>query len=401
MATAMKVMRARLQAVAPEARAPAVEPLARRERLRSLDVFRGLTIAGMILVNSPGLPLYVYRPLEHAPWRGWTFADLVFPFFLFIIGITTEYSLGSRRAAGAPDGDLVRHILKRGAILFAIGLIGSAFPTYDLATMKVTGVLQRIGVVYIIVGLMIMRTSLAQQLAVLGGLLLGYWALLTVVPVPGHGGTIGYFLLGHPADNMAAVLDRYLLGAHIPPDEPIDPEGVVSTIPSIATMLFGVLAGRWLLRTDLSRERRAAGLFVVGNIAVLVGIAWGTVFQVNKHLWTSSFAVLTAGLAAVWLAVSLLVIDVFRSAWWVRPFEVFGLNPLAAYIGSEIVDNFAEDIHVVHGSAHESVKQLVMDTLFSRIADPYFASMLYAVAFVLLWLAIMWVLWRKKIVIKI
>mgnify|MGYP003288910584 CR=1 FL=1 len=238
--------------VAPAAYdATLTRPPAARERLTALDVFRGLTIAGMLLVNNPGSWSAIYPPLRHAAWHGWTPTDLIFPFFLFIVGITTHLSLAARRARGDDDGKLVRQVLRRGGIIILLGLLLSGFPFipkygFDLATMRIPGVLQRIGVAYIAAALLTLRTSAKAQLLIVASLLLGYWALMTLVPVPGSG-MVGALALAKPDASLAAWLDRTVLGNHLwKVSKTWDPEGILSTIPAIGTAMLGVLAGRWI-----------------------------------------------------------------------------------------------------------------------------------------------------------
>ena len=218
-------------------------------RLLSLDVFRGVTIAGMLLVNDPGSWDAIYRPIAHAEWNGWTPADLIFPFFLFIVGITTHLSLTARRGRGTSDSTLLRQILRRGAIIIFLGLAFSAFPYFPITRithMRIPGILQRIGVAYICGALLTIRTTVKQQAYIIIAILLGYWFALTLIPVPGHG--LGALTLNTPDATLAAWIDRLLLNGHLwSLSRTWDPEGVFSTIPAIATTMLGALAGRWLL----------------------------------------------------------------------------------------------------------------------------------------------------------
>src|SRR3954453_1938496 len=251
---------------------PSMNSMTSAPRLLSLDAFRGATIAGMLLVNNPGSWSDLYTPLEHAPWNGWTPTDLIFPFFLFIAGITTQLSLGARRARGDDDRAIRNQIIRRGALIFLFGFLVNGFPFFtwgDVAGIadptllqrmadrllhwRIMGVLQRIGIAYMVAALLTQRTTLRQQAAIIASLLLGYWIVMTVLPVPGEG-TIGALLLDEPSRTMAAWTDRLVLdwsrvglGNHLWGSSVTwDPEGVLSTVPAIGTAMLGNLAGRWI-----------------------------------------------------------------------------------------------------------------------------------------------------------
>ena len=287
------------------------------ERLVSLDVFRGMTVAGMLLVNNPGTWSAIYPPLQHAPWHGWTPTDLIFPFFLFIVGITTELSLRVRRARGDDEQAILRQILRRGALIFLFGFLLSGFPFFTWSSSldgasfgarvldriehwRVMGVLQRIGLAYIVGGLLTWRTSVRQQVAILAALLLSYWALMTLVPVPDTG-VPGRFVLDKPDQLLSAWLDRVVLGTnHLwVGGKTWDPEGLLSTLPAVGTMICGTFAGKWIGEQQRPLAERLAGLFAVGALAMMLGAIWHWVFPINKNIWTSSYVVFTAGIGAV------------------------------------------------------------------------------------------------------
>lgn len=379
-------------------------PLA-RERLVALDVFRGLTIAGMLLVNNPGSWGAIYPPLRHAAWHGWTPTDLIFPFFLFIVGITTQLSLSARRARGDDDGKLVRQVLRRGGIIILLGLLLSGFPFiprygFDLSTMRIPGVLQRIGVAYIVAALLTLRTSLRTQISVATALLLGYWAVMTLVPVPGGG--VGAITLDTPDASVAAWLDRTLLGNHLwRQSRTWDPEGGLSTVPAIGTVMVGIFAGRWIA-SPRSLMERLAGLFAVGSVAMMVGLMWGWLFPINKNLWTSSYVVFTAGMASVVLATCIWLIDAkgFRS--WTKPLVIYGMNPILAFVGSGMMARLMGSIIKVERDGQTvSLQKAIYDSAFASWLAPMNASLLYAVCFVLFWLAILAALYRKRIFLKV
>jgi predicted acyltransferase len=365
------------------------------ERLLSLDVFRGITIAGMILVNNPGSWSAVYAPLRHADWHGWTPTDLIFPFFLFIVGVSIALALGRRAESGGKQRDLLLKITRRALIIFALGLIIYGFPYYQLSTLRIPGVLQRIAVCYFVASIIFLKTGWKGQAIIATALLLAYWLVMMVVPVPGYGaGNLSI------EGNLAAYLDRLLLPGHT--YTPVyDPEGILSTVPAIATTLFGVLAGRWISSRREPMEK-VAELFVAGTFGIILGWAWGAWFPINKALWTSSYTIFTAGMASQFLALCYWLIDIKGYRRWATPFVIFGVNAIAVYVLSSILA-IALDLPViksVDGSA-EGVKQFLYNHLFASWASPINASLLWAISYVLFWLGIMTLLYRKKIFIKV
>lgn len=365
-------------------------------RLVSLDAFRGLTIAAMLLVNNPGSWSHVYPVLLHAEWHGWTPTDLIFPFFLFIVGVAMTFSLGRRQRQGADRAALLRKATRRAVVLFALGLLIHAFPWYDvdLATLRIPGVLQRIALAYLAASIIVLFTGVRGQIVAAAALLLGYWALLTLVPVPG--GTAGDLT---PDGNLAAWLDRTVLGTgHLwSQSRTWDPEGLLSTVPAVGSVLFGVFTGYWL-RSGRSRGVIARGLLVAGVVAVAVGLVWGEVFPINKNIWTSSYTVFTAGMALVLLAPFYWIIDIRGHRRWATPLVVFGVNAIAAYFLSSL---FASAIDRVELTGGVSAKAWAYRHLFASWAGPLNGSLAFALAFVLLWLGLMWLLYRRNIYIKV
>lgn len=393
----------------PAIETTAAPPIPSGERLLSLDVFRGLTIAGMLLVNTPGTWSAIYPPLRHAEWHGWTPTDLIFPFFLFIVGITTRISLTARRARGDSDRQLLAQIFRRGTIIFLLGLLLAGFPFYSpqtgsffsgLETLRIPGVLQRIAVCYVVAALLLLRTGVRQQVVIVAGLLLGYWAVMTLVPVPGRG--LGMYLLDEPSGNLAAYVDRLLLEGHLWRNSRTwDPEGVLSTIPAIGTTLLGVLAGAWL-RTPRPLSDRIAALFAVGAIAAVVGLMWGWGFPINKNLWTSSYVVFTGGMACLTLATCMWVIDLQQVRWWTKPFVIYGVNPIAAYMGASLLARLIyTTIRVEYDGRTVPVQTVMFQEAFASWLRPQDASLLFALSYVFLWLLIMSVLYRRRIFLKV
>jgi predicted acyltransferase len=372
-------------------------------RLLALDVFRGATVAGMLLVNNPGSWSAIYPPLAHAPWHGWTPTDLIFPYFLFIVGVTTHLSLSRRRARGAADAVLVRHILVRGGLIVLFGLLLNAFPYWPAERwthLRYAGVLQRIGVVYIACALLTLRTSLRAQAAILAAILFGYWALMTLVTVDG---ALGALVLSEPSRTLAAALDRALLGAdHIwQYSRTWDPEGPLSTLPAIGSAMLGVFAGRWL-QSPRPLAERIAGLCGLGAPLMALGLGWGWSFPINKNLWTSSYVLFTGGMAAVSLGVCLWVIDDRGVKGWTAPFEAFGVNPMLAFLGTGVMGRVIGALWRVDLDGRSvTVQQLVYERAFASWLEPRDASLAFALGFVLLWLLLLWPLYRRRIHFKV
>jgi predicted acyltransferase len=362
-------------------------------RLLSLDVFRGLTVAAMVLVNNPGSWRAVYAPLRHAEWHGCTPTDLIFPFFLFIVGAAVPLALGRRVADGQPRAAVVAKILRRGAIIFGLGLLLHAIPFFDLATLRIPGVLQRIALCYVAAALAFLWTGWRAQAGLAAALLLAYWAVLMLVPVPGFGsGRLD------PEGNVAAYVDRAVFGPHIwRVSRVYDPEGLLSTVPAIATTLGGVLAGHWL-RSGRSPATIVRGLAGAGVGGLVLGAAWGAVFPLNKPLWTSSYAVFTAGGALLVLAACYWLVEMRGQRAWTRPFVVLGVNALALFFLSTLVARLLIVIKVESGAAGRMALQAWLHQhLFVPWAAPVNASLAFALAYLVIWVAIMWLLDRRQI----
>lgn len=369
-----------------------------KTRLVSLDVFRGMTIAGMILVNNPGTWGAIYAPLQHAEWNGLTPTDLIFPFFLFIVGIAIPIALGKRIAEGVTTSVYAK-ILRRSAVIFLIGLLIAAFPYFEFSTLRIPGVLQRIAVCYLVASLIFLHTNWKQQLGISVGLLVIYWFLITQIPVPGCEVTT----MNDKACNLSAYIDRAVLGVnHIwSLGKVYDPEGILSTIPAIVTALAGVLTGSWL-KSSRSDLEKVGGIFFAGVVLFAVGWCWNLVFPFNKALWTSSYTVVTAGLALCFLGFCYWMIDIKGYEKWTKPFVIFGSNALALYFGAEMLSKILGLIQVAGANgAPVSLQEWIFQTFFLSFAAPINASLFYAVCFILFWLFVMWILYRRKIFIKI
>jgi predicted acyltransferase len=361
-------------------------------RLLSLDALRGITVAAMVLVNNPGTWRAVYPPLRHADWHGWTPTDLVFPFFLFIVGVSIPLSL-SRRAGEGRERPVLARVLRRSAVIFLLGIVLNGFPWFDWATLRIPGVLQRIALCYLAAALIYLATGWRGQAWAAAGLLLGYWALMTLVPVPGYGaGDLG------KAGSLAAYIDRTLLGsAHLWQQAKVyDPEGLLSTLPAIATTLLGVLAGGWVA-AGRSPKAVAAGLAVAGLAAAVLGAGWGLWFPINKALWTSSYALFTAGLAAVTLSGCFWLVEARGFRRWAWPFAWFGVNALALFFLSTLAAKVLLLVRV--GPEATRLHAWLFERLFvtwaaSLNASLASVSLAWALAYVLIWWGAMWLMFR-------
>jgi predicted acyltransferase len=426
-----------------------------QNRLVSLDVFRGMTIAGMVLVNNPGSWSHIYSPLEHAEWNGLTPTDYIFPFFLFIVGVAIPIALGKRVETGVTRSVYTK-IVTRAIVIYALGLAISVVPFIDFARtdvpdygklliwlafaagifflllrkfkvalvltavaaaaivvlyfsgfaivpynfgmMRISGVLQRIAVCYLITSIVFLNTNWKQQLGIGVALLLGYWLVMTTIPVSGCDVTT----FNDKACNLAAYIDRTIIGeSHIWRQAKVyDPEGIMSTFPAIATTISGVLTGTWLKskRSDLDK---ASGIFFFGVVLFAVGWIWNSYFPMNKSLWTSSYVLATSGLALLTLGFCYWLIDIKGFKKWTTPFVIFGVNALALFVFSGI---FARIIGVYKIPSERGIVPIqtwVYENIFLAIAQPIDASLLFAITFILFWLFLMWLLYRKQICIKV
>lgn len=375
-------------------------------RIYSLDVFRGATIMAMILVNNAGSYDNAYPPLLHAAWHGWTFTDWIFPFFLFIMGISLVFSYENRRSKGQTQHQLIMHTLKRSALLFALGLFINGFPfglipgsEFSLGIWRIPGVLQRISLCYLSAGLIFLYSSLRYRWFWIVGLTGLYWIALKWIPVPGYGAGIL-----EPEGNLAWFIDSSLLGNHtwfFAPVKGFDPEGILSTIPAIASTLLGVQTAHWLLnktnRLDVTNK-----LFVAGFISLLIGLIVSIWLPINKNLWTSSYVFFMNGWALICFAVLFWIVDVRGIRKGTKPFVIFGMNAITVFTLSELLAGLLWTISWnKENGTFTTLHDALYESVFLQIANPVNASLLFALSIVGVMYFVAHIMWEKKWFVKI
>ena len=378
-------------------------------RLESLDVFRGSTIAGMILVNNSGSDAS-YWPLNHADelmtahpaggyagkwWveaNGWTPTDLIFPFFLFIVGASMALSFAARRARGDSRLALMKHVVRRSALILLIGYAIRILPYVDFSHMRYPGVLQRIALVYLCASAITLWSSSRGRIIWIAGLLVGYYAVMRFVPVPGCDPAA--WMTQHCS--LAGWLDRKLMLGHLYRRD-FDPEGLLSTLPAIATTLLGTLAGEFL-RGTTSLQQKLRGLVLAGSAGVVAGYAWHPWFPISKPLWTSSYVLFTAGAACLLLALCLWLIEMRGGHAWAKPFLWLGSNAIVAYALSTFAGKLWSIIKVANGI---TLQTWIYEHWFAPLAQEKNASLAFALCYVALWTFVAWALYRKKIFVKV
>lgn len=421
-------------------------------RLVSLDAFRGITIASMILVNNPGSWGHLYSPLAHAQWHGWTPTDLVFPFFLFIVGVAMAYSFERRSEAGGSQVALLGQITRRTIVLFLLGMIMAGFPDFRLigpylaivfglslfntprressnrlspmmnvrlaaagvsvvagviyffldmnyfqsSQLRVPGVLQRIAVCYFGASLIAMGGGWWWRVGAVGVLLAGYWLILATIDPPS---SYSASVTG-PEGLLHDWIDVQLLGGHLYRDRP-DPEGVLSSLPAVGTVLLGLLTGQWL-KSERSDRDKIIGLFFAGNVVLVLALWMSLLLPINKKIWTSSYVLLTAGLALHLLAMCYWLLDIKGYRRWAYPFLVFGSNAIVVFVASSLMAKLIGrwTLELASGGS-VSLRRWIYESLFLSWATPLNASLLFALAYVVFWLILMIPLHQRRIFIKI
>lgn len=380
------------------------------KRLVSLDMLRGITIAFMIMVNNNGGD-HAWAEMHHAAWNGFTATDLVFPTFLFVVGISIVFATEARLARGQSRSQLAGHTVRRAAILFAFGIVVNNFPFFHFVHMRFYGVLPRIAICYLAVELFYLWDRRAStKVLVLVVALLGYWALVRLVPVPGAGvpGRDVPFL--DKNQNIVAWLDRQLMPGHLYEDSPLhdarDPEGLLSDIPAIGTTLIGLLAGLWL-RTQKTAAKKTLGLAGGAAGCLALGYLWSEWFPLNKKMWTSSYVLVAAGWS---LALLTLMFWIAEERGWTRkgagkalawPWLIFGSNAIAAYMVSELLPGVLDLIHFTAGGRPTTPLHLLEVDLAALIPDPGWAAFTYSVTYTAICFVPVWILYRKKIFLKV
>jgi predicted acyltransferase len=372
-------------------------------RLICLDIFRGLAVAGMILVDNPGSDEKVYWPIAHAEWNGWTPADFIFPAFLFLVGVSLVFSFAKRREKGDSRRRILLHVFIRSLLLIAIGLVVNASPLIgvDFHALRFEGVTQRIALCYFAAAILELWSDRRGQIIAIAACLFGYWALLRFVPVPGLGVPGRDIPFMDPNQNLAAWLDRKLFMGHLF-DGTRDPEGILSTIPAVATTLLGVWTGHGL-RSRKSPTTKAIIMLLAGICGLVAGEVWNIWFPINKNLWTSSFAVFSGGFTLVFLALLYWVLEIKR--WrgvWTIPILVFGMNAIAGFVADSLVYGPGYTFTVQHADgATLSWHDAAQAKLVSVGASPPNASLIYSLGAVIFCWILLWLLWRKRVFLKV
>jgi predicted acyltransferase len=375
-------------------------------RMHSIDVFRGLIVAGMLLVTNAGDWNHVYWPLKHADWNGVTPTDMIFPSFLFLAGVSMTFSFAARRRKGANTAQLVRHVVVRSLLLIGIGLVLNGWPKYDLHNLRIPGVLQRIGLCYAVAGLFYLALTRKQNrgqasATALGGaaigLMVSYWAMMKLVPVPGFGP-------GH-LDNVGSLdawIDRAVFGAQhlwFYGGQTWDPEGFLSTMTATCNVLLGIVTGEWL-RTERPERRKLMGMAVAGLLLLAAGVALNPLIPINKKIWTPSFVLLSAGFSLVVLAALSVVVDRWRWRRGLTPSLVFGSNAILAFALANLLSPLEPLVQWNAGSHAQTLRGVVNGTL-ARWMSPWSASLGYALLFVAGNCAIVWLFYRKRVFLRI
>lgn len=408
---------------------PPPPPAAPLSRLVSLDVFRGVTIAAMLLVNKQGNSGDGYEALQHVPWHGATPTDWIFPFFLFIVGVALPFSLANRRRKGASDGEILRHALVRGAILFVLGMFEKNFPFsgMDLETFRIPGVLQRIALCYVAATWLLLKTTPRTQGIIAATLLVSYWVLLTFVPVPGAG--VVPLTLEFASVNWAAWLDQLTMGRHLGyGNYTWDANGLLSTVPSLVSTQFGVFTA-WLLTSGHGLQTAVRRMAALGTGAALAGWVWGGIpplhglmivgeptltaplfFPINKLMWTSTYVLWTSGLGMLVLAACLWLFDMPRSGdqpgtapAWASPFVWLGTNAIFVYMASTIVWKLLATIRMdaSTGMSRPLPGWLYEHVFHAAIPDAALASLVLSLTYAALWVGVAALMYRRGLFLKL
>jgi predicted acyltransferase len=421
-----------------------------KERLISLDVFRGFTILLMTIVNNPGSWAAIYPPLAHAEWHGCTPTDLVFPFFIFIMGSAIPFAMPTKQF----DYAVFNKIIVRSLRIFCLGLFLNYFSKIELLDLegisllllrliitfavayallgnfslkiktylvfgifaillilaygqieafqevRIPGVLQRIGIVYFFISLLYLKTNLKTQLMVAASILLGYWIVMAFVPVPGFGAA--NFEKG---TNLAAWLDNLVLKGHLwSVSKTWDPEGILSTLPAVATGILGMFIGQ-ILNLKIQQTEILKKIAAVGFALLIAGLLWSLLFPLNKSLWTSSYVLYTAGIATLCLTVLYFLIDIANYKKWTKLFLIWGVNPMIVFFFSGIIPRVLSSITIQNPKI--ASEQINLQSYFYKFcivpvfSNPMNASLTFAVLYAIFWSLILWVFYKNKLIFKV
>jgi len=379
------------------------------DRLVSLDAFRGFTIVGMILVNNPGSWSHIYPQLDHAEWNGWTFTDWIFPFFLWIVGVAMTFSFSVRMTKGDSRKKLLVNVIRRSGIIFLLGLFLSGFPfgllwhhTFSFMSIRIPGVLQRIAVCYCIASMIYLYASTRGIVIALGTLFVSYALMMFYIPVPEIGA--GLFEKGK---NFAAYIDSLVLSGHMwSATKTWDPEGIISTLPAIATTLFGALTGDYLRLSSQTKTEKSAWMFVVGAAMLLVGATFDMWMPINKNLWTVSYSIFMGGWALCVFGIFYFLIDAQGIKKWAHPFVVYGMNAIFVFVLSGILGRMLVlmkfNVRLSDGSfADVPLKTIIMQNVFEPYFSPLHASLLFAVMWIVVLYGVVWVMFKNRWFVKV
>jgi len=374
-------------------------------RLISLDVFRGLTIAMMIIANMAGVVPDVYPFLSHAPWNGCTPTDLVFPFFLFIVGVAMSFSLSKYSLESKLNSFVYFNLCRRAVILFTLGLLLNGFwnqgvGSFDLQSLRVMGVLQRIGLAYLFASLIVLKLPEKTQWALAGILLIFYWLTMMYIPVPDYGAG----MLTREG-NFGAFIDRLIIAKpHLYAGDGFnfrgDPEGLFSTIPAVVNVLFGYFAGQWMRKSTIN-SHTSMDLVLWGLCSLVVGMIWDGLFPINKKLWTSSYVLFSTGWGLVFLAACYDLIEVRKIKRWSKGFEIIGLNAIALFVASVFLIKVTVKLKIGEGDNAVSVYNWIYRNLFASWVGNTNGSFLFALATLSLWYGLAFFMYRQRWFIKV
>ncbi|WP_170283960.1 acyltransferase family protein [Flagellimonas olearia] len=367
-------------------------------RVTSLDFFRGATVIAMIVVNDPGSSKFRYQQLSHATWEGCTATDLIFPIFLFIVGVSIAFAFDKSISKGKTRRDLLIKSIKRAVIIFMLGLFLNLFPDFDFTSFRIPGVLQRIALVFVFCAVINLYAGEKSQYIWFISILVGYFIIMTFVPIPG----IGRPNLD-PTNNFSAWFDRLLLNGYMGGKGKglYDSTGIFTTVPAVASGLSGVLVGHLFLSEKMTDNVKLIWMFIVGNILLVVGWIWSFEFPMIKRLWTSSYVLYTSGMAILFFATSYWFIDVLGYQKKIKPILAFGSNALIAYFAASILGKSTSLKIIDDNGTLNSIKDLMFNEVLTRIFNPYNASLVYSILSLSILFILVWGLFRRNIIIKV